>query len=234
MAFFNVGSPKALESYCMKLAANFRAAKNPKRSPFAVASWIQIGKRRADSIKTKPFNKTAFRVALSNIRSLTSQRPEKFVPALTNECAKVGVAVVFEPELKHTSLSGITCWATKDKALLQLSLRYKSNDHLWFTFFHESAHLLMHNKKEIFVHELGEKNQNEKEVEADLFSRDFLIPKAEFGRLLKKKVTKDWIREFSNSIGIAPGVVVGRLQHDGHITHAEHNDLKEYYQWSHD
>jgi hypothetical protein len=30
------------------------------------------------------------------------------------------------------------------KALIQLSLRYKTNDHLWFSLFHEAGHVLLH------------------------------------------------------------------------------------------
>ena len=37
------------------------------------------------------------------------------------------------------------------KALVQLSVRHKRNDHLWFALFHELAHVLFHGKKEVFV-----------------------------------------------------------------------------------
>ena len=36
-----------------------------------------------------------------------------------------------------------------------LSLRHKSNDHLWFTFFHEAGHLLLQSKKAAFLEELN-------------------------------------------------------------------------------
>lgn len=55
------------------------------------------------------------------------------------------------PELKDTYISGATEWLSVDKALIIMSLRYKSNDHFWFTFFHESGHILLHNKKEVFI-----------------------------------------------------------------------------------
>jgi hypothetical protein len=32
-----------------------------------------------------------------------------------------------------------------NKAMVILSFRYLSDDHFWFTFFHEIAHLLLHN-----------------------------------------------------------------------------------------
>jgi Zn-dependent peptidase ImmA (M78 family) len=37
-------------------------------------------------------------------------------------------------------------WLTPAKALIQLSFRYQTDDHLWFTLFHEIAHVLRHDK----------------------------------------------------------------------------------------
>jgi hypothetical protein len=54
--------------------------------------------------------------------------------------------VVFVPELPRTGTWGATRWLG-DRAAIQLSLRYKSNDHLWFTFFHEAGHILKHGRK---------------------------------------------------------------------------------------
>jgi hypothetical protein len=38
------------------------------------------------------------------------------------------------------------------------------------------------------------------------------------------------IRSFSSEIGVAAGIVVGRLQHDGKLQHWEHNDLRQRYE----
>ena len=51
------------------------------------------------------------------------------------------------PELPKTGTSGATRWLTPEKALIQLSLRHKSDDQLWFTFFHETGHVLLHGKR---------------------------------------------------------------------------------------
>ena len=65
-----------------------------------------------------------------------------------------------------------------EKAVMQLSLRYKSNDQLWFTFFHEAGHIIKHGRKEIFIE--GTNPDGEKEEEANVFARDKLIPPAAF------------------------------------------------------
>ncbi|MBF0401228.1 MAG: ImmA/IrrE family metallo-endopeptidase [Magnetococcales bacterium] len=94
-------------------------------------------------------------------------------------CAEVGVAVVFVRELPKTGISGATRWLTPDKALIQLSLLYKSDDHLWFTFFHEAGHTLLHGKKDLFLEDEREKDQK-KEDEANQFAADLLVPSGQW------------------------------------------------------
>ncbi len=94
-------------------------------------------------------------------------------------CASTEVAVVFIPEFPKAGVYCATRWLG-DKAVIQLILRYKSNDHLWFTFFHETGHIIKHGRKEIFIE--GNGMDSEKEEEANAFARDRLIPPADYRR----------------------------------------------------
>jgi HTH-type transcriptional regulator / antitoxin HigA len=118
---------------------------------------------------------------LDSIRNLTVEPPLAFQKRLVELCASAGVAVVFVPELPKAATYGATRWLG-DKAIIQLSLRYKSNDHLWFTFFHEAGHIIRHGRKEIFIE--GNGLDDEKEKEANTFARDKLIPPAEYKRFV--------------------------------------------------
>jgi hypothetical protein len=142
-------------------------------------------------------------------------------------CAQAGVAVVFVPSLPKTGVSGATRWLSWSKALIQLSLRYKTNDHLWFTFFHEAGHILLHGRKELFLEGLNGLDA-EKEQEANAFAERELVPQQVFTSWLKTtpRLTKTAIVEFSNTVGIAPGIVVGQLQHKGLLPMTHCNDLK--------
>jgi HTH-type transcriptional regulator/antitoxin HigA len=51
---------------------------------------------------------------------------------------------VFEKQISKTALFGSARWLDADHAIIQMSLRMKSNDHFWWTFFHEAAHILLH------------------------------------------------------------------------------------------
>ncbi len=40
------------------------------------------------------------------------------------------------------------------------------------------------------------------------------------------------IKEFAASVGVSPGIVVGRLQHERHVPHSHCNDLKLRLEWA--
>jgi Zn-dependent peptidase ImmA (M78 family) len=114
---------------------------------------------------------------------------------------------------------------------MQLSLYGKSNDQLWFTFFHEACHIIKHSRGELYIECPG--LENEKENEANVFARDMLIPPDKLSGFLASayKPTLLQIRRFAAHIGIAPGIVVGRLQHDKVLPMSWGNDLKIRYEW---
>jgi hypothetical protein len=55
------------------------------------------------------------------------------------------------PEPKGTHVSGVTRWLSSNKTLIKQSLHHKTDDHFWFTFFHEAGRILLHGKKEAFL-----------------------------------------------------------------------------------
>src|SRR5437868_1097454 len=152
LRFFEVASVKAWQSSYQEPVAAFRASKRYSPDSAPTATWLRQGERRAATIQCASFDRGAFKNALLEIRKLTKEEdPDRFVPQLVNICAKAGVAVVFEPAPKGCPVSGATKWLSSTKALLMLSLRHKSNDHLWFSFFHEAGHLLLHGKRMMFI-----------------------------------------------------------------------------------
>ncbi len=161
------------------------------------------------------------------------ESPEVFQPRLVGRCAAAGVAVAFVPELPNTGVSGATRRPGKDKALIQLSLRYKTDDHLWFTFFHEAGHILKHGKA-VFLEASSNGLNDEREAEADAFAVGFLIPRAKFQAFAAQpRPTEAAIRKFAQNVGVAPGIVVGRLQHDGSLPYRSGcNRLKRCLRWA--
>jgi hypothetical protein len=168
---------------------------------------------------------------LTEIRKLTNESdPDVFVPKLIDLCARAGVAVVFAPAPKGCPVSGATKWLSPTKALLMLSLRHKSNDHLWFSFFHEAGHILLHGKRMLFI-DVERMLTDEHEDEANRFARDFLVPPSIGVRLRDLPEQEDEVMNFAKAAAIAPGIVVGRMQNEGLLAWNKLNHLKIRYTW---
>lgn len=232
LGFFGVASVEQWEAVWASPPAAFRASAAFTRDPGAVAAWLRKGELEARAISTGPYDAARFRATLDEARALTDQPPEVFCRELPSACAKAGVAVTFVRELPRLRTSGATRWLSPTKALIQLSLRYKTDDHLWFTFFHEAAHILLHGKRDVFLEDDGGKT--DKEQAADRFAADLLIAPQAYKAFVADRVlfSKAEIGGFARSIGIAPGIVVGRLQHDGRLPVTHCNDLKRHFKWA--
>ncbi|MGQ0633680.1 MAG: helix-turn-helix domain-containing protein [Planctomycetaceae bacterium] len=229
LKFFGVSSVDAWREAWGNPAAQFRGSRAKEKHPGYVAAWLRIGDLQAEAMKTAPFNADEFRRALDDVRRMTTLPAARWVKELPARCASAGVAVVFTKEIPTAAVSGAVRWLTKDKALIQLSLKFKSDDQIWFTFWHESGHILLHGKKQFFI-EIGMDGDTEEEREADEFARNQLIPPALAERLAHLK-NRSQIYSFARNVGIAPGIVVGRLQRDKLVFPSAFNDLKRRLSW---
>jgi HTH-type transcriptional regulator / antitoxin HigA len=234
LRFFAVASPQQWHTVWQNPEAAFRKSPAFASDPGAVAAWLRQGEIEAQQIRCAPFDANRFRQALVEVRKLTKEPPEVFQRAVVRLCAEAGVAVVFVPELPGTHVSGTTRWLTPTKALIQLSLRYKTDDHLWFTFFHEAGHILLHGKRDVFLENDGSGTADHKEEEANQFAADFLIAPSDLAYFVRDRryFSKADIAAFAEQIGIAPGIIVGRLQHDGLVAPKDCNGLKQRFVWA--
>lgn len=235
--FFGVAGVEEWTALWQSPQAAFRSSVSFQRNPYAVAAWLRQGEIEAQKTECKPYNLSLFRKSLDKIHPLTIEPPEMFEQRMIRLCAETGVVVVFVRELPGTRVYGATRWLTPLKALIQLSLRRKTDDHLWFTFFHEVGHILLHGKRDVFIEAKGEgcreTNSNDKECQADQFAQDFLIPPDKYQTFKKAgQFTLTAIQQFAQELGIAPGIVVGRLQHDEVIPFSKRNMLKKRFRFS--
>jgi addiction module HigA family antidote len=229
LAFFGVNSPAEWEKQYLETCPAYRKSNCFQAEPGATSAWLRIGQLRGMSIEAEPYDASGFRKALFQARALTTEPPATFEPRLKELCRQAGVALVFVKEIKGCPVSGATRWLTPTRPLIQMTLRYKTNDHFWFTFFHEAGHIVNDSKKEVYIED--QHHDAQREQQANRFAADLLIPPAQVATLPGLK-TKAQVMRFSQDIGIAPGIVVGRLQKDGVIRFSHMNDLKVRFAWS--
>ena len=227
LRFFQVSNPEAWEETCLKPQATFRSSKAFKSSPEAVAVWLRMGEIEAREIQCAQYSQDKFRNILEEIRSLTTESPDVFQDKMSEQCAQAGVAITFVPEIAKLHLGGATYWLPEGRPVIQLTLRHKRNDHFWFSFFHEAGHILLHGKRDVFLENGEAEGKDEKEQEADRFASDFLIPRKPYRNFISnnRRISKIAVIQFARQLGIAPGIVVGRLQHDHYIPYNQMHDL---------
>jgi len=207
-------------------SAAYRKSRTRNASPEALAAWLRKGEIDAADVKTKPFDAQKLKAALPRIREMTKWPPEEFQQPLCDVCAECGVALVFVPHLPKTHANGAVRWLTKDTALVQLSVLHRYDDIFWFSLFHELVHILRHGKRAVFIEGKGMKRTDE-EREADRFAADTLIPPDAFEHLqMLEPYSRVRVKAFARQIGVAPSIVVGRLQHEGLLSHRHLKDLR--------
>ena len=226
-----VAEPQAVQN-----AVGFRITEAAQRkvSLGALAVWLRKGELDAQEVFTADYDEDTFKKALFRIKGMTSQSPSEFIPAMSDLCKESGVAFCLVQELPKSGANGATRWLTDKKALIQMSIRNKWADIFWFTFFHEACHLLRHRtQRRIVIDGLdADPDLSGIEEEADDFARDFLIPPQDWTDFCAEGYfTLDAVEEFAQSIGIAPFIVVGRLQKEDRIAYNQLTTLKPRYKW---
>lgn len=229
LSFFGVASPDQWDSQygCMELA--FRRSREDQADVAAISAWLRMGERIAEKLDGPAYDEARLKAALVEIRGLTCQTPQEFQPRMQRLLHEAGVAFVLVPTLPRTHVSGVARWLHARRPLIQLSLYGKLNDRFWFSFFHEAAHILLHSqqKKSVFLDDPSKaESSSTEEREANAWARDFLIEPGSAAALTDIPHTKPSIIRFARSIGVHPGIVVGRMQHDGLLDVRWLNDLK--------
>ena len=230
LRFFGVANKRAWDKVWVasEPLAAFRQSPTLAASWEATSAWVRAGVVEANRLKTKPFDRTGFLTFIQSVRSLTRQDPEEFADPLVRESRSFGVVVLFVRPYEGVRASGATHWIAPSKAVIQLSNRYKTDDHFWFTFFHEAAHICLHGHKEVFIEEEDVRSSTQqREQEANEFASDLLIPKGEWEDFKAgHPSTNSAVTQFAAKVGVSPGIVVGRLQQELMWPRTQGNGLK--------
>lgn len=236
LTYFRVANPEGWKQLYERPQVAFRRSEKFGKKTEVISAWLRQGEIRAEGCRCPAYSDKRFQQAIAEIRELChSDCPDEFVPRIKEVCAKAGVVFLLVPELPCMGVSGVTRWLG-DRPVIQQSLRFKTNDHFWFTFFHEACHVLQNRRRHVFIEAEGLPEEDvAHEEEANRFAADILIPPADYASLLAAGPGTLEIRRFSRRIGVHPGVVVGRLQRDKILTYGHPaGGLKVKFEWRHD
>lgn len=234
LAFFdvpNIGTWQSRYFESTAIAA-FRSSPTFESKKGPVSAWLRWGEIQAARAICKPWNAEDFQKVLATIRKLTRLKdPASFLPRLQDICQRCGVAVVVAKAPTGCRASGAARFLSSRRAMILLSFRHLTDDHFWFSFFHEAAHLLLHDKTQVFI-DGDEESALLQEQQANDFAADCLISGKQRFILDSIPVNSRSIIRFALRVGVAPGIVVGQLQHAGRLKRNQLNSLKRRYKWS--
>ena len=244
LRFFEVANvPAWKRKYAAPLQmAAFRSSPTFEAHLESTAAWLRQGEIEAANIHCAPWNPELFQQQLCRIRPLTRQKnPNHFIPLLQRSCSPSGVAVVIVRAPRGCRASGAVRFITDKKAILQLSFRYLTDDQFWFTFFHESGHLVKHGEQLLrpsvlndhrpWILEGSDVPVSDEEQDANDFAAQTLLPTAFQDDLFEVPLHRRAIIKLAQRANVSPGIIVGQLQHHGRIGYDKFNGLKRRFTW---
>jgi HTH-type transcriptional regulator / antitoxin HigA len=234
--FFGVSSPDSWRSVWQSAGVSYRQTRRFKLSEEAIASWVREVELTAREFTLADYSEQRLRGSLADLRRLTREPVDRIMDPVQATCSGFGVAVVWVEALQKTGISGCTRWLSDKTAVVGLTLRYRYDDQMWFTFFHELGHVLHHRTRQSFVVDNAEDVSDQTvdpemqqiENEANQFASDVLLPPRTLSEFINKGIfTNEAIHEFAEQQGVGPGIVVGRLQREGILGRHQGNALKQ-------
>jgi HTH-type transcriptional regulator / antitoxin HigA len=211
LGFYGVSSVNAWHEIWDTPAVAARRSLCFDSCPGAASAWIRQGEIVAHATECAEYSKKKFQASILEIRKLTTLKPQIFIEKMCSLCSEAGVALVLVPEMKKVPWFGATKWLSSHKAMIILNLRGKTEDLFWFAFFHEAGHILHDSKKHLFINN-GKLNQEDpKEIRANGYAAEILIP-SHYNDQIKVASSKKQIIAIAKKLGVSTGIVVGRYQ----------------------
>ena len=200
--------------------ANLRHSQHRGPEESSLAAWVRQVERLANEEALPPYSQDAFPNLIDDLLEVSASLDSLHrVPQILGA---YGVHFVILPHLSKTYLDGAAFW-TEERPVVALTLRYDRVDNFWFTLMHELAHVALGHEG-LFLDNTREKSTEDIEAKADAQALAWLIPN-EFSRLTTGRLTRKRILEFADSHNRHPGIIVGCLQGEGHISYSTHRDL---------
>lgn len=193
----------------------------------SLLAWLRRGEIVSKDNLCEPWDIQTLKENIPIMRKLiTNINAASYLVKLKDICSKCGIALEFVRAPKGCMASGAAKFVSKNKALILISFRYLTDDHFWFTFFHEIGHLLLHDATQSFIDEGEYRQDSEIEAEANNFAQNLLVPENYHSRLNNIKLNQREIIKLSIELGITPGIIIGQLQFKRKIDFSQLNIYK--------
>jgi HTH-type transcriptional regulator / antitoxin HigA len=214
-------------------AVAFRTSSSFDGDDLATLAWKRAGEIQASQIKLSEFSRSAFDQILPELKRLGFIRdPKELVLNLRERLAQVGVALTSARAPTGCRASGATWISEHGNPIIHMSFRHLSDDHFWFTLYHEAAHISLNHGEHVTYDTKGAaKLVDHAEREADHLASSILVP-LEVSDWIKSRIPNGKnVISAARRAKVTPGVVVGQLENAGVIPFGKLSFLKRRYVW---
>lgn len=214
-------------------AVSFRTSSSFHADDLATLAWKRAGEIQASQIDLCEFSRSDFNRLLPELKRLGFIRdPKELVANLRARLAQVGVALTTARAPAGCRASGATWILEQGNPIIHLSFRHLSDDHFWFTLYHEAAHIaLNHGEHVAYDTKCAANLVDRAEREADSLASKLLVP-LEVSEWIKSRIPNGRnVISAARKAKVTPGVVVGQLENAGAIPFGKLSFLKRRYVW---
>jgi HTH-type transcriptional regulator / antitoxin HigA len=224
--FLGINSPQETPQFCV----NFRHSQHgsgiysltesisshqilePEDS--AKIAWCKRVEQLVSNQTSSEFQLDKLTEAIPSI--LSCAKREEDVARVPQILIDLGVHFAIVPHLNKTYLDGAAFYLG-NHPVVALTLRHNRIDCFWFSLMHELGHIVA-GHQEVYLDNLDELETNSEEEEANQLARDWLIEGQSLNSFINEtqpRFSKKAITNFAESQNRHPGIILGRLQHEG-------------------
>lgn len=232
--FFDVPTGTDLQAATTRLLARAQLhwSGAHRLDDLALAAWFRRAESTGAARRVNVWDPEGIRTQLPTLRALTRMRdPQKSLGRAAEILAASGVSLSVVPTPPGCPVSGAARRDSEGVRMLVLSGRHLTDDHLWFTFFHEVGHLLADEDPQVCIDPRDD--PDEVETAANAFASDVLIPQGALDGLSGRSSYREVIRAAA-ATGVSPGIVLGQLQFRGIAPYGRLERARRRYDWDGD
>jgi HTH-type transcriptional regulator / antitoxin HigA len=119
-----------------------------------------------------------------------------------------------QPKHRWHRTSAAIRWLGPERPVIALAERRQFEDSLWFGFFHEAGHVLLHPRRKSVIELDGADDEDGAETDADDFAKKTILRGRR--RELMKLETPEQIKALSKELNIHPGLAAAIRAYDTH------------------
>lgn len=197
-----------------QLSVDFRHSQILEPEHNAKIAWCKRVEQVVSKQTLREFQLDKLTEAIPNILSCAEK--EEDVAHVPQILIDLGVHFTIVPHLNKTYLDGAAFYF-KNNPVIALTLRHNRIDCFWFSLMHELGHIVAGHQG-VYLDNLDKLEKNSEEEEANKLARNWLIDEEAFNYFIDQtqpKFSKKAITNFSQTQSRHPGIILGRLHHEG-------------------